>query len=191
MTAATSSSASRSSSLAAAELQPDGQWRTLDIDAASLWVAYVKITTNSALRILLQLPRGSPFALYGRRNVAPSITQHDFSQFLHDGQAESRFRRHLNTSATRFTFNTSVVKPVEPGRWFLALYNDDDVRQQVVVSLTLTNEVTTPCPDDCNGRGHCVAGKCICRDGFAGSDCSTSKRRFDIVSRFTTEILTK
>ena len=75
---APSRSSSRSTSTAAAELEPNGQWTTLDIDAANLWVAYVKITTNSALRILLQLPRGSPFAVYGRRNVAPSITRHDF-----------------------------------------------------------------------------------------------------------------
>jgi len=175
---APSRSSSRSTSTAAAELEPNGQWTTLDIDAANLWVAYVKITTNSALRILLQLPRGSPFAVYGRRNVAPSITRHDFSHFLHEG--ESRFRRQLksavngNATVQRFRFNTSLVEPVEPGRWFLALYNDDDVAQQVAVSLTLTTEVTTPCPDDCNGRGHCVSGKCICRDGFAGTDCSTS-----------------
>ena len=69
---------SRSTSTAAAELEANGQWTTLNIDAANLWVAYVKITTNSALRIQLQLPRGSPFAVYGRRNVAPSITRHDF-----------------------------------------------------------------------------------------------------------------
>ena len=135
------SSGARSSSLAAAELEPDGQWRALNIDSGNLWVAYVKITTNSALRILLQMPRGSPFAIYGRRNVAPSITQHDFSQFFNEGPShslsESRFRRHL--TVTRSSFNTSLVKPVEPGRWFLALYNDYDVAQEVYVSLTLTN----------------------------------------------------
>ena len=108
------------------------------------------------------------------------------SHFLHEG--ESRFRRQLksavngNATVQRFRFNTSLVEPVEPGRWFLALYNDDDVAQQVAVSLTLTTEVTTPCPDDCNGRGHCVSGKCICRDGFAGTDCSTSNATLFLTS---------
>ena len=174
------SSVPRSGSLAAVELEADGRWHPLNIEAANLWVAYVKIASNSALRILLQMPRGSPFAVYGRRNVAPSITQHDFSQFLlSEGQAlhsvdSGRFRRQI-LNVTRSSFNTSIIRPVEPGRWFIALYNDDVVHQEVAISLTLTNEVATPCPEDCNGRGQCVAGKCVCRDGFTGVDCSTSK----------------
>ncbi len=171
--------APETASNSAMELEADGRWRRLNIDPAQLWVAYVQIGGGqSAIRMELQLPRGAPFALYGRRNAAPSITQHDFSQFvLHDGLGDppSRFRRQLTNSSSRATYNTSLVKPVEPGRWFLAVYNDDLQRQEVGISLTLTNEVATPCPDDCNGRGQCLNGKCLCRDGFAGSDCSTSK----------------
>lgn len=160
----------------AIELEADGHWRRLSIDPAQLWVAYVQIGGGqSALRMDLQLPRGAPFALYGRRNAAPSITQHDFSQFVqHDGISDPvRYRRQLNSSS-RAAYNTSLVKPVEPGRWFLAVYNDDLQRQDVGISLTLSNEVATPCPDDCNGRGQCLNGKCLCRDGFTGSDCSNS-----------------
>jgi len=113
--------------------------------------------------------------------MAPSITQHDASQFLpwdgHTGEAEpSRFRRHLSnaSSLAGLNFNTSLVQPVQPGLWFIALYNDDVVHQDVAISLTLTDELATPCPEDCNGRGRCLSGKCVCRDGFAGTDCSTS-----------------
>lgn len=150
--------------------------KRLTIDPAHLWVAYVLIGGGqSALRMELQLPRGAPFALYGRRNAAPSITQHDFSQFVHDGgETLARFRRQLNNASRPVYYNASLVKPVEPGRWFLAIYNDDLRRQEVAISLTLTDEVATPCPDDCNGRGQCLNGKCLCRDGFAGIDCSTS-----------------
>lgn len=161
----------------ALELEADGHFKRLTIDPAQLWVAYVQIGGGqSALRMELQLPRGAPFALYGRRNAAPSITQHDFSQFIHDGgETLARFRRQLNNTSRPVYYNTSLVKPVEPGRWFLAVYNDDLQRQEVAIGLTLTNEVATPCPDDCNGRGQCLNGKCLCRDGFAGTDCSTSK----------------
>ena len=27
------------------------------------------------------------------------------------------------------------------------------------------------CPNNCNGRGACVAGKCVCASGFDGDDC--------------------
>ena len=159
----------------ALELEADGRFKRLAIDPAQLWVAYVQIGGGqSALRMELQLPRGAPFALYGRRNAAPSITQHDLSEFVHEGgETLARFRRQLNnisTSSRPVYYNTSLVKPVEPGRWFLAVYNDDLQRQEVAIGVTLTNEVATPCPDDCNGRG-----QCLCRDGFAGTDCSTSK----------------
>lgn len=165
----------------ALELEADGRVKRLTIDPAQMWVAYVQIGGGqSALRMELQLPRGAPFALYGRRNAAPSITQHDFSQFIHDGgETLARFRRQLNNTNNRpIYYNTSLVKPVEPGRWFLAVYNDDLQRQEVAIGLTLTNEVATPCPDDCNGRGQCLNGKCLCRDGFAGNDCSTSNGLF-------------
>ncbi|XP_057365537.1 teneurin-a-like [Daphnia carinata] len=169
-----------SSTNGALELEADGRFKLLTIEPAQLWVAYVQIGgSQSALRIEVQLPRGAPFALYGRRNAAPSITQHDFSQFVQDETLMARFRRQLNSSSSAagnrpIYYNTSLVKPVEPGRWFLAVYNDDLQRQEVAIGLTLTNEVATPCPDDCNGRGQCLNGKCLCRDGFAGTDCSTS-----------------
>lgn len=51
-------SGSSPASLAATELQADGQWHELSIDAAHLWVAYVNIgSTNTALHILLQVQR--------------------------------------------------------------------------------------------------------------------------------------
>ena len=168
----------------AVELEADGTKRHLTIDPARMWVAYVQVGGGqSALRLELQLPRGAPFALYGRRNAAPSITQHDFSQFIRDGaptdSASNRFKRQTNSvgrpTPVTITYNTSLVIPVEPGRWFIAVYNDDLQRHQIDIALILTNEVATPCPDDCNGRGQCLNGKCVCRDGFAGTDCSTSK----------------
>ena len=167
----------------AIQLETDGRWRRLSIDPAKLWVAYVQVGGGqSALRMELQLARGAPFALYGRRNAAPSITQHDFSQFVQNEETGAgRYRRQLNSTSAasssggvRNVFNISLVKPVEPGRWFVAVYNDDLQRQEVGISLSLTNEVATPCADDCNGRGQCLNGKCLCRDGFAGTDCSIS-----------------
>ena len=32
--------------------------------------------------------------------------------------------------------------------------------------------------NDCNGNGECVTGKCICKDGLYGADCSISPKSF-------------
>lgn len=32
------------------------------------------------------------------------------------------------------------------------------------------------CPNDCNGNGKCEKGKCICHQGFTGSDCSKKSK---------------
>lgn len=46
------------------------------------------------VNINLTMPWGANFAVYGRRNVLPSITQHDFVEFIKGGRLEqSRVRR--------------------------------------------------------------------------------------------------
>lgn len=41
----------------------------------------------------MSLPWGANFAVYGRRNVAPSITQYDFSEFVKGGRVDKRIKR--------------------------------------------------------------------------------------------------
>lgn len=41
----------------------------------------------------MSLPWGANFAVYGRRNVAPSITQYDFSEFVKGGRVDHRIKR--------------------------------------------------------------------------------------------------
>lgn len=41
----------------------------------------------------MSLPWGANFAVYGRRNVAPSITQYDFSEFVKGGRVDHRLKR--------------------------------------------------------------------------------------------------
>ncbi|MBN3295248.1 TENA protein, partial [Amia calva] len=38
---------------------------------------------------------------------------------------------------------------------------------------------TRSCPANCNNRGQCVNGKCVCDTGFTGMDCSTRSCRSD------------
>jgi hypothetical protein len=45
------------------------------------------------LQFNFTLPWGANFAVYGRRNVAPSITQYDFVEFIKGGRVDQRLRR--------------------------------------------------------------------------------------------------
>lgn len=45
------------------------------------------------IRFNFTLPWGANFAVYGRRNVAPSVTQYDFVEFIRGGRVDNRLRR--------------------------------------------------------------------------------------------------
>ncbi|KAH0999839.1 hypothetical protein HUJ04_005329 [Dendroctonus ponderosae] len=47
----------------------------------------------SPSRFNFTLPWGANFAVYGRRNVAPSITQYDFVEFVKGGRVDHRLRK--------------------------------------------------------------------------------------------------
>ncbi|XP_063223573.1 teneurin-a [Bacillus rossius redtenbacheri] len=55
------------------------------------------------IRFNLTLPWGANFAVYGRRNVAPSVTQHDFVEFVRGGRVDHRLRRAAELPAVTFT----------------------------------------------------------------------------------------
>lgn len=42
------------------------------------------------IRLNLTVPWGANFAVYGRRNVAPSVTQYDFVEFVKGGRVDHR-----------------------------------------------------------------------------------------------------
>lgn len=64
---------------------------------------------------------------------------------------------------------------LEPGHWFLSLYNDDGDAQEVILVAAVSDELTKSCPGGCNGKGQCLMGRCQCTPGFGGEDCSESK----------------
>lgn len=45
------------------------------------------------IRFNFTLPWGANFAVYGRRNVAPSVTKYDFAEFVRGGRIDNRLRR--------------------------------------------------------------------------------------------------
>jgi len=63
---------------------------------------------------------------------------------------------------------------MEPGHWFLSLYNDDGDPHEVSFIAVIAEDMTHNCPNGCSGKGECLLGHCQCKPGFGGEDCSES-----------------
>ena len=61
------------------------------------------------------------------------------------------------------------------GNWFFSVYNDDGEETPVTLTLTEAKDMTEGCPNGCSGTGECLLGRCECRAGFGGEDCSESE----------------
>ena len=64
-----------------------------------------------------------------------------------------------------------VEELLQNGEWFLSLNNDDGAAHEVALTA---RQGATPgeCPQRCSGNGHCFLGRCQCRQGYIGDDCS-------------------
>lgn len=63
------------------------------------WNSEFKNKHPAFIRINFTLPWGANFAVYGRRNVAPSVTQYDFVEFIKGGRIDNRLRRRRRSTA--------------------------------------------------------------------------------------------
>lgn len=57
------------------------------------WNSEFKNKQPAFVRINITLPWGANFAVYGRRNVQPSVTQYDFVEFIKGGRVDNRLRK--------------------------------------------------------------------------------------------------
>jgi len=67
-----------------------------------------------------------------------------------------------------------VTQYMEPGHWFVSLYNDDGDPHEVSFIAVIAEDMTHNCPNGCSGKGECLLGHCQCNPGFGGEDCSES-----------------
>ncbi|XP_047111892.1 teneurin-a-like [Schistocerca piceifrons] len=75
------------------EMPELGQPHSATIPPFQFWNSEFRNKQPAFIRFNFTLPWGANFAVYGRRNVAPSVTQYDFVEFVKGGRVDHRLRR--------------------------------------------------------------------------------------------------
>lgn len=102
--AATAGLASAASAAAAAAAASAAKWPVLElrefnelyhatVPAYQFWNSEIKNKHPAFIQFNFTMPWRANFAVYGRRNVAPSVTQYDFVEFVRGGRLDNRLRR--------------------------------------------------------------------------------------------------
>ncbi|XP_067613196.1 teneurin-m isoform X2 [Eurosta solidaginis] len=146
-----------------------GQKLTKEIQPYSYWNVQFYQSEPAYVKFDYTIPRGASIGVYGRRNALPTHTQYHFKEVLSGFTAGTRTTRAAHLSITR-----EVTRYMEPGHWFVSLYNDDGDAQEVSFYAAIAEDMTQNCPNGCSGNGQCLLGHCQCNPGFGGDDCSES-----------------
>lgn len=79
------------------ELRELDTLHTATIPSYQFWNSEFRNKQPAFIRFNFTLPWGANFAVYGRRNVAPSVTQYDFVEFIKGGRVDHRLRKRDTT----------------------------------------------------------------------------------------------
>ncbi|XP_011183401.2 teneurin-a isoform X2 [Zeugodacus cucurbitae] len=96
------------------ELKDFNEFYHANIPPYQFWNLEFRNKHPAFIRFNFTLPWGASFAVYSRRNVAPSVTQHDFVEFIKGGRLDSHLRHKRaaqwrNESGQGFKdFNTDI-----------------------------------------------------------------------------------
>ncbi|KZC14038.1 Teneurin-2 [Dufourea novaeangliae] len=144
-----------------------GQKLSKEIPPYSYWNMQFYQSEAAYVRFDYNIPRGASIGVYARRNALPTHTQYDLLEVLSGFKART-------TRASHPSIKKEVIHYMEPGHWFLSLYNDDGDPQEVSFIAVIAEDMTHNCPNGCRGKGECLLGHCQCNPGFGGEDCSES-----------------
>lgn len=77
----------------ALEVREFDELHSATIPAYQFWSSEFRNKQPAYVSLNFTVPWGANFAVYGRRNVAPSVTQYDFVEFIRGGRVDHRLRR--------------------------------------------------------------------------------------------------
>ena len=78
------------------EMRELGVSYSTTIPPFQFWNSEFRNKEPAFIHLNFTLPWGANFAVYGRRNVAPSVTQYDFVEFVKGGRIDHRLKRSLS-----------------------------------------------------------------------------------------------
>lgn len=128
----------------------------------------------------------SLIGIYGKRSSSPSLTQFDFFHPFHGhNPSHPLMRRSLaqnRTSQVYFSHATDDEMTLlfheflATGLWYLTIINDGLTKDHFRFTLEQLDEKHERlCLNNCNNRGICQQGVCLCQPSYAGADCSIGK----------------
>ncbi|XP_015366041.1 PREDICTED: teneurin-m isoform X3 [Diuraphis noxia] len=138
-----------------------------EIPAFGYWNVQFYHPRAAYVRFNYDFPRGASIAVYGRRNALPTHTQYEILELLNGFQSRQ-------IRSTHPIIKKEVTHYLEPGHWFVSMYNDDGDLTTLTFSTSVSQDMTLSCPNGCSGKGECMVGHCQCNPGFSGDDCSDS-----------------
>ena len=139
---------------------PYGQW------------AYYTFAATAGLPLQLQLNRGSGDPLLLLKNAsAPPVPYGVPSLEDYYSSADTASFTAAGNTAYRMLSSVTSAQAGSPGRLIAAVYANNRYQVDSVYDLLLSQAPEAACPLSCSGAGACVAGRCVCADGFGGASC--------------------
>ncbi|XP_023930983.1 teneurin-m-like isoform X2 [Lingula anatina] len=141
------------------------------------WIQQLDIIDPKFVKFNFTLPDDAVIGVYGRLNSKPTYVQYDFFHMLDGRKISQQRRRRRDESSTKDSSedqvtDTAFIEYLEPGLWYMMVYNDVEIPNTVSVVSSKHDKVDSTCPKDCLGRGECTNGQCTCFPGYEGWDCS-------------------
>lgn len=135
------------------ELREFNVLHSANIPPYQFWNSEFRNKQPAFIRLNFTLPWGANFAVYGRRNVAPSVTQYDFVEFVKGGRVDHRLRKRDTTTAEDGSKERTPIKIELAKPELKFMYKKNVHRSDVLDSISSSYEGTKKILADSEPRG--------------------------------------